>query len=196
MDTPKLIIKDQDSDERYLLRTEYIPPTGSASSATIGDVKSAFLLSDHGGWVCLNGRSILDLTATQQEACLTLGFAVNLPNAANAVLMQAGTMGVVSGSNSRTLTVNQMPRHFHAVPAITNDQGVHGFGDMVNPASGRAYPQTIMRGSAEIININNQNPDSGHMPNYGRTMEDAGNDEAFDITPMSLAVNMFVYLGA
>ena len=105
-------------------------------------------------------------------------------------------MGVVSGSNSRTLTANQMPRHFHSVPAITNDQGVHGFGDMVNPDSGRAYPLTIMRGSAEIININNSNPDTGHMPNYGRTMEDAGNDQPFDITPMSLAVNMFVYLGA
>ena len=58
VDTPKLIINDPDSDERYQLRTEYIPPTGSASSATIGDVKeSAFLLSDHGGWVLLEWPS-------------------------------------------------------------------------------------------------------------------------------------------
>ena len=137
------------------------------------------------------------LTATQQTAAAGLGFTANLPDALNAIPMQnMGTMGAVSGSMSRVLTSGQMPRHFHTVPAITNDNGVHGFGDMVNADSGRAYPLTMMRGSAEIININNANPDSGHMPKYGRMMEDAGNDEPLDITPKSMAVNWFVYLGA
>ena len=171
-------------------------PPGSSASTTIGDVKSAFLSADHSGWILLNGRATSTLTAAQQTAATGLGFTANLPNAAGVVLMQGGTLGAVTGSMSRTLTANQMPRHFHDVPAITNDDGVHGFGDMVNPDSGRAYPLTMMRGSAEIINLNNANPDTGHLPKYGRTMEDAGNDEPIDITPKYLSVNQFVYLGA
>ena len=194
VDIPKLIIKDQDSDERYWLRTE--TPSGGGSSF-IGDIKQSLVTEDHSGWIILNGRAVSTLTEDQQLAASgILGFTTNIPDATDCVLMQGPNLGVVSGSMSRTITTNQMPRHFHSVPAITNDQGVHGFGDMVNPDSGRAYPLTIMRGSAEIININNQNPDSGHMPNYGRMMEDAGNDEPLDITPKSLSINMFVYLGA
>ena len=97
--------------------------------------------------------------------------------------MQGGSeLGVVWGSNERILTHEQMPKHFHSVPAITNDQGVHGFGDIVVHSLWLSLSPTIMRGSAEIININNQNPDTGHIPNYGRTMEDAGNDQPLDIT--------------
>ena len=169
---------------------------GTGSSATVGDVKAGYQPADHAGWIKQDGRAVTTLTATQQEAAVSLGFTANLPDAAGVVLMQGGSPGTLTGSMSRTLTVAQMPRHFHTVPAITNDNGVHGFGDMVNADSGRSYPLTMMRGSAEIININNANPDSGHMPKYGRMMEDAGNDEPLDITPKSLAVNWFVYLGA
>jgi hypothetical protein len=233
---PKLTVAGQDSDERYMLRSELteVPPGeqgpqgepgpagpqgvagpagpagatgpqgpkgdpgdgGTAASATIGDVKAGFQTADHFGWVILNGRSTDMLTATQKAEAMTLGFENFLPDALNAIPLQnMETMGEVSGSMSRTLTSGQMPRHFHTVPSITNDDGVHGFGDMVNADSGRAYPLTMMRGSAEIININNANPDTGHMPKYGRTMEDAGNDEPLDITPKAMSCNYFVYLG-
>ena len=193
VDTPKLKIKDQDSDERYLLRIEYVPPVGSVSSATVGDVKSAFLTADHGGWVLLDGRAITGLTATQQTAAIGLGFATNLPNAAGVVLMQGGALGAVTGSMSRTLTPAQMPRHFHQAACITNDQGKRGIYDMLNGGGDLSYPATVWYGSAEIVCVNNQNG-VDHVPVYGRMMEDAGNDEPLDITPKSLSVNQFVYL--
>ena len=191
VDTPKLIIKDQDSDERYLLRNE-VPPggaqgppgadgatgpagpqgekgdagvpgttgpagpkgdtgatgpagatgpqgpagdAGTGASATVGDVKSGFQTADHSGWIILNGRGVETLTESQQVAAQSLGFANNIPDAFQCVAIQNGKtpLGTVDGSMQRTITAAQMPRHFHSVPAITNDQGVHGFGDMVNP---------------------------------------------------------------
>ena len=110
---------------------------GSGASATIGDVKSGFQTADHAGWLILNGRGVETLTETQQVASQSLGFANNIPDAFQCVAIQNGNtpLGTVDGSMQRTITAAQMPRHFHSVPAITNDSGVHGFGDMVNPAS-------------------------------------------------------------
>ena len=109
--------------------------------------------------------------------------------------MQGPNLGEVSGSMQRILTANQMPRHFHQAASITNDQGKHGIYDMLNGGGDLSYPATVWYGSAEIVCVNNQNG-TDHVPVYGRMMEDAGNDEPLDITPKSLSINMFVYLGA
>ena len=193
VDTPKLIIKDQDSDERYWLRTE--TPSGGGSSSFIGDIKQSLATEDHSGWIILNGRAVSTLTDDQQLAASgILGFTTNIPDATGCVLMQGPNLGVVSGSMQRILTANQMPRHFHQAASITNDNGVRGIYDML-AGGDLAYPSTVWRGSAEIVNVNNQNG-TDHVPVYGRMMEDAGNDEPLDITPKSLSINMFVYLGA
>ena len=110
-------------------------------------------------------------------------------------MVTGGPMGEVKGSMQRILTANQMPRHFHQAASITNDQGRHGIYDMLNGGGDLSYPATVWYGSAEIVCVNNQNG-TDHVPVYGRMMEDAGNDEPLDITPKSLSINMFLYLGA
>jgi len=113
------------------------PATGS--SATIGDVKSAFLAADHTGWIKLDGRAITTLTETQQTAAAGLGFATNLPDATGAVPMQGGALGEVVGSMERKLTQANLPAvdltasdaaaHHHPARACTNDQGTVGFSE-------------------------------------------------------------------
>lgn len=174
VDTPKLIIKDQDSDERYLLRTEYVPSTGG--SAAIGDVKSGFQAADHAGWVKLDGRSVDGLTETQQVAAESLGFTAALPNATGCVLIQSGTLGTVSGSMSKTITQGNLPAvtltsaassgttgaaggHNHVFQSNINDQGVQNFNEMLAGFGGNdpgsTYPAIKWRGSAEIANTAN-----------------------------------------
>jgi len=49
-------------------------------SYIIGDTKEGFQISDHNGWIKLDGRAISSLTSTQQTQASTLGFTSNLPN--------------------------------------------------------------------------------------------------------------------
>lgn len=78
--------------------------------AQVGDVKTGFQVGDHMGWIKLDGRAITTLSLQQQTAAKALGFAVNLPNGANAVLVQNGlAMGAVTGTMSRTLTQANLP---------------------------------------------------------------------------------------
>jgi hypothetical protein len=81
-----------------------------SGAVSIGDVKTGFQPLDHAGWIKLDGRAITTLSLQQQTAAKALGFAVNLPNGANAVLVQNGlAMGAVSGTMSRTLTQANLP---------------------------------------------------------------------------------------
>jgi hypothetical protein len=73
---------------------------GVGSGAKVGNLKSAFLTTDHDGWILLNGRAVNTLTTSQQTAWATLGIAgSNLPDATNRVLLQ-GTIGAQIGSSS------------------------------------------------------------------------------------------------
>jgi hypothetical protein len=184
------------------------PPgdAAAAASATVGDVKQGFQGADHGGWIKLDGRATATLTATQQEAATYLGFAENLPDATGAVPMADGELlGTVGGSMTRTLTQANLPAitlttaaagvHYHQAQACTNDEGTVGFSEML-----ANYGLNIWRRPAEIANVNNQN-----LFMLGRMMEDAGEHThdvplggagiALDITPKSLSVNCFVWLG-
>jgi hypothetical protein len=104
--------------------------------ATVGDVKSGVQAADHSGWVLLDGRTLATLSASQQAAAATLGFAGNLPDASSSYLTQNGAaLGSVSGSNTNTLTQANLPNvsftgtaasagdHSHS--GTTNNAGTH-----------------------------------------------------------------------
>ena len=85
--------------------SSYNPPAG------VGDVKSGFQVSDHTGWIKLDGRAVTTLTATQQTAAAQLGFTTNLPNGHLCSLRMdtAAAPGVVGGSADISLA--NLPVH-------------------------------------------------------------------------------------
>jgi hypothetical protein len=111
------------------------------SGNNFGDVKTGFQVSDHNGWVKLNGRLKSSLSASQQTVATSIGIGANLPDAANSYLSQNGAaMGAVSGSNTTVLSQANLPNvnftgtsgnngnHAHIVDpplTYTNNSGNH-----------------------------------------------------------------------
>lgn len=62
-----LVQKDEDGME-HLLTNSY------------GDVKKSYILSDHNGWIKLDGRAVSTLSASQQTKLSSFGITGNLPN--------------------------------------------------------------------------------------------------------------------
>jgi hypothetical protein len=243
----------------------------TADESTLGDVKSGFQTADHSGWIKLDGRAINTLTASQQAVASSLGFTTNLPDATTAYLVQDnGTMGNVSGSNSRTIAQSNLPNvnftgttssdgaHTHTVDPVafnsanngnhahtvdptsvnTSTDGWHTHGSNATGAgTGLAYidcwgtPSGIDVSCNEINNYvtlaldiygsgnhfhsvdipsttSSTNGDHAHsidVPSttsssngahtHTVTVSSGGSGTALSITPKSLTVNMFVYLG-
>jgi hypothetical protein len=169
--------------------------TTSVSGFTIGDIKTGLQAADHSGWILLNGRAKTTLTATQQTVATSLGIGANLPNASNTFLVQnGGTLGAVSGSNTKTIARSDLPN----VNITTSNDGGHTH-------------NTPLRGGATIAS----NDTSDRPPrSYGGSVDSTTFSTAaagahthtvslnggvtqttLDITPRSLSVNMFIYLG-
>lgn len=160
---------------------------------TPGDIKSGIQTNDHSGWIKLDGRAITALTTTQQTQATSLGFVANLPNASNAFLSQNGTtLGTVSGSNNKTIARNHLP--IFSLGGSTNTAGDH---DNVE-----------IKGSY-FTNRGNNNIDVddwaviksvGTIGAHNHTittdnLNNTGTQQTLNITPISLSVNMFLYLG-
>ncbi|MFM1792058.1 MAG: hypothetical protein RLZZ252_412 [Bacteroidota bacterium] len=151
-----------------------------------GDVKTGFQSADHNGWVKLNGRAKSTLSATQQAQATALGIGSTLPNADNAFLVQNGSaVGTVAGSNSVTLAQNQLPNVTytgqiadvaHGAYIISSASGV--FTRVNGTSSGNASGG----GVTETFNLS--------IPLNGGVTQ-----QSVNITPKSLSVNTFIYLG-
>jgi len=155
------------------------------SNHTYGDVKTGIQSADHDGWIKLDGRAKSTLTADQQTRATTLGIGTNLPNANNAVLMQNGTaLGSVSGSNSRTIAQNQLPN-------VTLNGRI----------AGSDGPVTVISNSVVTMkeaNNNWCNNSADRFTGYGIVqvpLNGGVTQQTLDVTPQSLSVNTFVYLG-
>ena len=151
-----------------------------------GDVKTGMQSADHSGWILLNGRAKSTLTTSQQTRATALGIGSNIPNASNAVTMQNGsTLGSVSGSNTRTIAQNQLPN-------------VNFTGSILNVAHG-----AVIVSSATGLITNTPGSSWGNASGGGHTenfylnipLNGGVTQQALDITPRSLSVNTFIYLG-
>lgn len=174
---------------------------GSTGSSSVGDIKSSLVTADHSGWVKMDGRLVSSLTSSQQTSASSLGFTVNIPDATNSVLMQNGnTLGSVDGSNAKTIAVENLPTdlittsndgdHFHN----TVDDGRHCANtDLVytGPSIMRHYIATDNRNE---ISTNAVKTADGGVHSHTIQLNSASQTD-LDITPMSLSVNMFIYLG-
>ena len=171
----------------------YVPVGGGAA---VGDIKQGLQIADHSGWIRLDGRLTSTLQPAPQANASILGFATNLPDATNAYLSQtsAGSLGAVSSSNVKTLARNQLPRftlggtaasagdHSHAMSLgyIVQYSG-NGF-PLSTPQAGGGHGTTTSAGAhTHTITTENLNNDATQLP--------------LDITPLTMKVNTFVYLG-
>lgn len=170
--------------------------SGNAAMTVInyGDVKSGMQSGDHNGWVKLNGRAKSTLSATQQAQATALGIGINLPNAANAFLVQNGTtIGSVSSGNTKTITQANLPNiNFPTATTSTNGNHNHTF---YHPQGDQNYSNgggnTWWGGSWNYGASTAYAGDHNHTV----TVSSGGSGTALDITPQSLSVNMFIYLG-
>lgn len=166
------------------------------SNANYGDIKTGIQSTDHNGWIKLDGRLLSGLSTTQQAQATALGIGANLPDATNAYLVQnGGSLGTVGGSNSKTIARSDLPNfsqtfntstsgtHSHTVPAVSpSGSSLSRVAQGANGASGTVNIYTSFDGShSHTITIPSLN---------------GGVDQtSFDITPKSLSVNTFIYLG-
>lgn len=162
---------------------------------TLGDVKTGMQSGDHTGWIKLDGRLKSTLASSQQIQATSLGIGTNLPDATNAFLVQnGGAMGSVNGTNTKTIaqanlpnvslsgTTSSDPGHTHTFPFVTTlnaSWGIAGGGAGFNVAG---TTTTSSSGS--------------HAHTLATSSLNGGvTQTALDITPRSLTVNTFIYLG-
>ena len=170
-----------------------------------GDVKTGFQAADHNGWIKLNGRAKSTLTATQQTQATSLGIGTNLPNADNAFLVQNGTsLGSVSGSNLKTIVRSNLPNntlngststdgsHSHTINVNNNQVVLVSDGAVTSMAEGNSnWSSGAVARSASVISSS-----GNHTHTFTTSSINGGVTQTqLEITPMSLSVNTFIYLG-
>jgi hypothetical protein len=161
------------------------------SGYTNGDVKQGFQTSDHSGWILLNGRAISTLTPTQQVVASNLGIGANLPNATNAFLVQNGeTLGAVSGSNTKIISQANLPNV--NLTTISNGAHTHTF----SGAPGFTGDGTVGPKMGNTTGTGSTTTSSNGAHTHTIPLNGGVSQIAFDVTPMSLSVNVFIYLGS
>jgi microcystin-dependent protein len=120
---------------------------GGGTGWNPGDLKTTIATVAPAGWLMLDGTSIPNGDTTYPDlwavapASWKSGTTLVLPNAADCVLMGGGTLGSVGGSNSRTLTMAELPVHAHSAAHA------HGFGGITGNAG--AHTHTINHDHAQ-----------------------------------------------
>jgi hypothetical protein len=189
-----------------------------------GDLKYGVQTVDHNGWYLLNGRLTSSLPATAQLAADQLGFATNLPNAADSYLKgkkDDETRGSIVGSNTASLTAANIPSisgtgttssaggHVHPnVDSGNNAQHGHTWQERGTTPWSYSVRGFLVFGSTRVSEEVSANRDTKYSGDHSHAFNTnsvdhshslsadlVGSANAFDTKPSSLAVNIFVYLG-
>ena len=165
------------------------------SNANYGDIKTSIQSTDHNGWIRLDGRLLSGLSTTQQAQATALGIGANLPDATNAYLVQnGGSLGTVSGSNSKTIARSDLPNFSQTFNTSANGAHSHSI-PTVSPSGSSSFRVTQGANSTSTGNINTS-IEGSHSHTITIPSLNGGVDQtSFDITPKSLSVNTFIYLG-
>ncbi|HET8884853.1 MAG TPA: hypothetical protein VFM70_00720 [Salinimicrobium sp.] len=187
----------------YWNGTDQWVPVGD--SKMTGDIKHSFINSDHKGWYLLDGRSINSLPVNAKNAAIALGFLTNLPDATDRFLKgKSGseTSGEQKGSNSITLTQNNLP-NFNMTATTTTQVGHdHDFTDFgavvnieenvleTNESNGNSFPVAEWNDNGV-----SSNTETAGEHNHSVTVNSGGNGTPINATPASIVTNIFIYLG-
>lgn len=185
--------------------TSWDSMNSNSSKFHFGDTKQSFQTTDHSGWIKLDGRAKSTLTPIQVTRANDLGIGTNLPNATNAYLVQNGSaVGSVTGSNTKTIAQSNLPDV--ALSGTTSSNGNHTHTIKVNDNG----IITVAGGNVTAMKEAQSNWTSGAPANNANVINDAGlhthsittnsinggvTQTSLDITPKSLSVNTFIYLG-
>ncbi|WP_298115589.1 hypothetical protein [Flavobacterium sp.] len=174
------------------------PTWQTPAAVSFGDVKTGLQTADHSGWIKLDGRLISTLTTTQQTQATALGIGTNLPNATGSVLMQNGTtLGSVSGSMNKTIAQNQLPNV--TLSGTTSSNGDHNHSYVRTSNVGE-----IVAGGSGAVVVGQENSNvgatTGNAGTHTHTLTTSSinggvTQQTLDVTPQSLSVNTFIYLG-
>ena len=171
--------------------------TGAAATFTFGDIKTGMQSIDHNGWVKLDGRAKSSLTATQQTQATALGISTSLPDATNAFLVQNGSaVGTVAGSSTKTITQANLPNV--TLTGSTNSAGSHTHTmPFATSAFNLSWYTTGDGAAGYLFNGNTTTSSSDSHEHTLTTSSLNGNvtQTTFDVTPKTLSVNTFIYLG-
>lgn len=176
---------------------------------TLGDIKTGLQQFDHGDWIKLNGRLTSSLQLMHMRRAKSLGFGVNIPNANGSVLIQNGTtLGSTTGSNLTTIEQHNLPNV--QLGGSTSSEGDHTHG---SNTAGHGFVARNPGGSACTIKADSVDDSTGepnllagprelvissggiHSHSLTIALNGGVTTTPIDMTPQSLSVNTFVYLG-
>ena len=215
---PKEVIRKNDTYEK-----QFCCVIGQKERMTVGDIKQGIQTIDHNGWFILDGRLKNTLTPLQQKLASDLGIGDNLPNATGVVLMQNNEpISVVSGSNIVTISQSDLPDI--SFTGVTDSSGNHAHtgntdsgGTHTHTFTQQSHPQPRMQPNAGGTYVSGANPglvtkNTGSGGSHSHSINLVSDGEhshsidmgsinggvpqtGIDITPRSLSVNHFIYLG-
>lgn len=172
----------------------------------IGDLKHSLVISDHNGWVKLDGRSLSGLSAQQITAANSLGFTTNLPDLTDKLLKQKGALASTGGSNTTAITISQANLPNVNFTGTTTDNGIHNheIADMeirtldvvtgLLSGLGLTFTNFSFFGYDPSETIFTE--DAG-LHNHAVTVNSGGINEAINVNTENayFSANSFVYLG-
>ena len=177
------------------------------TSYIIGEIKQTIASSMPTGWVKLSGQAISSLSSRQRTQAANLGLSGRLPNATNAYLSQNNaTLGSVSGSNSKTIAQNNLPNktlsgytnyggtHTHSLTRTDYNRGVavRSDGKYTSGNMDTTKGEIDLKYSAPIV----LNTAGNHRHSFKTPSINGGvTQKKLNITPYTLSVNTYIYLG-
>ena len=175
-------------------------------SHEVGDLKHSLVVSDHNGWVKLDGRSLSGLSTKQITAANSLGFTTNLPDLTDKLLKQKGALMSTGGSNNTAITLTQANLPNVNFIGTTSDNGTHNHEidnmeirslDVVTGLlSGLGLTFTNFSFFGYDTNEELYTEDSG-LHNHSVNVNSGGTNEVISVDTENayFSANTFVYLG-
>lgn len=183
----------------------------NVASSHFGDVKDAYNVTDHAGWVLLNGRAKSSLTPTQQAAATSLGIGANIPDARGRMIIGAGgTYGLNETGGRSKINQNDLPNvtipidfmsqdnnatHTHSIdPPNTTTTG--GTGEHTHPISGQPATESSHTHNVDIGAFPSAAETTRHQHRiFGNTNSINGNATQQVFLPPYIGFAKFMFLG-